>query len=387
MVRAAEAAGLAGFAFTEHVFHLDEPRVGEPLPRHALGRRARRARRRRRGSTSARSPQLREAVPAVAVGGGPGARALARRSARARGAGRVRRRACGRLGHDPRLGALPDRRPLDLRLVDAARRPHVPGTTTSRASATPSSTAATTSSRTRCGSPSAGPRCRRDLAGRLDRLAELAAARDVALEINGSDVRVYPELVQLLCESIARAGAPVSLGSDAHRPHRVGSVLERHGAPARRGPAQRGGVRAPRAARLPALSPGSRAALPLLTFAVGVFVISFPMMVIALRDFGPATATLVRLLAGGAVLALAARGTFGALRGSVPPHRRDRGVRARAAVVAAGVRDGARGRRHTCAGAGPRADRDRARGQHRRAGARQRPALSRVRDRTGRARP
>src|SRR6476661_979869 len=27
MVRAAEAAGLTGFAFTEHVFHLDEPRV------------------------------------------------------------------------------------------------------------------------------------------------------------------------------------------------------------------------------------------------------------------------------------------------------------------------------------------------------------------------
>ena len=65
------------------------------------------------------------------------------------------------------------------------------------------------------------------------------------------------------------------------------------------------------------MSRGSRAALPLLTFAVGVFVISFPMMVIALRDFGPATATLVRLLAGGAVLALAARGTFGALHGTV----------------------------------------------------------------------
>jgi probable blue pigment (indigoidine) exporter len=65
------------------------------------------------------------------------------------------------------------------------------------------------------------------------------------------------------------------------------------------------------------LSPPSRAALPLLTFAVGVFVISFPMMVIALRDFGPATATLVRLLAGGAVLMIAARGTFGALRGSL----------------------------------------------------------------------
>ena len=27
MVRAAEAAGLAGFAFTEHIFHLDEARA------------------------------------------------------------------------------------------------------------------------------------------------------------------------------------------------------------------------------------------------------------------------------------------------------------------------------------------------------------------------
>ena len=53
----------------------------------------------------------------------------------------------------------------------------------------------------------------------------------------------------------------------------------------------------------------------LLTFAMSVFVVSFPLMVIALRDFGPATATLVRMLAGGAVLALAARGSFGALRG------------------------------------------------------------------------
>jgi histidinol-phosphatase (PHP family) len=64
-----------------------------------------------------------------------------------------------------------------------------------------------------------------DLARRLDHLAELAAAGDTALEVNGSDVQVFPELVQLLCESIARAGAPVSLGSDAHRPHRVGAVL------------------------------------------------------------------------------------------------------------------------------------------------------------------
>jgi drug/metabolite transporter (DMT)-like permease len=53
----------------------------------------------------------------------------------------------------------------------------------------------------------------------------------------------------------------------------------------------------------------------MLAFAMGVFVVSFPLMVIALRDFGPATATLVRMLAGGAVLALAARGSFGRLRG------------------------------------------------------------------------
>jgi drug/metabolite transporter (DMT)-like permease len=63
------------------------------------------------------------------------------------------------------------------------------------------------------------------------------------------------------------------------------------------------------------LSTTQRSALVLLTFAMSVFVVSFPLMVIALRDFGPATATLVRMLAGGAVLALAARGSFGRLRG------------------------------------------------------------------------
>ena len=68
------------------------------------------------------------------------------------------------------------------------------------------------------------PRPPADVAERLDRLAGLAAANDTALEVNGSDVRVYPELVRLLCESIGRAGAPVSLGSDAHRPARVGGV-------------------------------------------------------------------------------------------------------------------------------------------------------------------
>jgi len=51
-----------------------------------------------------------------------------------------------------------------------------------------------------------------DLAQRLDRLAELAAASDTALEVNGSDVRVYPHLVGLLCASIARltTGDPCS---------------------------------------------------------------------------------------------------------------------------------------------------------------------------------
>ena len=63
---------------------------------------------------------------------------------------------------------------------------------------------------------------------------------------------------------------------------------------------------------------------------MSVFVVSFPLMVIALRDFGPATATLVRMLAGGAVLALAARGSFGRLRGYGAAHRRDRSVRPRA---------------------------------------------------------
>jgi probable blue pigment (indigoidine) exporter len=58
-------------------------------------------------------------------------------------------------------------------------------------------------------------------------------------------------------------------------------------------------------------------ALALLAFAMSVFVVSFPLMVVALRDFGPATATLFRMLAGGAVLAVAARGRFGLLRGHV----------------------------------------------------------------------
>jgi HisJ family histidinol phosphate phosphatase len=223
MVRAAEAAGLAGFAFTEHIFHLDEPRVASPylgtrwdgeLEGPPVGV----------GEYLGEIAQAARAVPAVTVAVGlelehwpddPRVREVQDAFVAAHAddwdviLGSVH---CLTGDHSifdasmpltaarawddyfARLGDAVDRGGYDvvthpLRL--AVSRPEVPG----------------------------------DLAGRLDRLAELAAARDVALEINGSDLRVYPELVQLLCESIARAGAPVSLGSDAHRPHRVGSVL------------------------------------------------------------------------------------------------------------------------------------------------------------------
>jgi drug/metabolite transporter (DMT)-like permease len=60
-----------------------------------------------------------------------------------------------------------------------------------------------------------------------------------------------------------------------------------------------------------------RSAFALLGFAMSVFVVSFPLMVVALRDYGPGTATFVRMLAAAGVLAIAARGTFGRLRGSL----------------------------------------------------------------------
>ena len=59
----------------------------------------------------------------------------------------------------------------------------------------------------------------------------------------------------------------------------------------------------------------SRSAFALLAFAISVFVLSFPLLVIALRDFGPATATMTRMLIAAGVLALAARGSFGELSG------------------------------------------------------------------------
>jgi HisJ family histidinol phosphate phosphatase len=222
MVRAAEAAGLAGFAFTEHIFHLDEPRVasrylgtrwdgeleGPPVGvREYLGEIAEAAR----------------AVPSVAVGVGlelehwpddPRVRDVQDAFVAAHAGdwdvilGSVH---CLTGDHSIFNSSMPvaAARAWDdyfERLADAVEQggydivTHPLRLAVSR------------------------PEVPADLARRLDRLAELAAARDVALEINGSDVRVYPELVRLLCESIASARAPVSLGSDAHRPHRVGSV-------------------------------------------------------------------------------------------------------------------------------------------------------------------
>ena len=64
-----------------------------------------------------------------------------------------------------------------------------------------------------------------DLPDRLDELAGAAAAVGVALEVNGSDLRLAQPLVEQLIAAVARRGAPVSLGSDAHRPRNVGSVL------------------------------------------------------------------------------------------------------------------------------------------------------------------
>ena len=223
MVRAAEAAGLAGFAFTEHIFHLDEPRVASRY----LGT---------RWDGELEGPPIgvdrylaeiaaaAQAVPAVSVGVGL------------------------ELEHwpdDPRVREVQDAfvqahsGDWDMILGSV----HCLGGDHSIFdSTTPISTAdawddyfarladavanggydvVTHPLRLAVSRPEVPP----DMARRLDHLADLAAAADVALEVNGSDVRVYPELVQLLCESIARAGAPLSLGSDAHRPHSVGAVL------------------------------------------------------------------------------------------------------------------------------------------------------------------
>ena len=65
------------------------------------------------------------------------------------------------------------------------------------------------------------PDCVPDL---LAQLAVIAAGNGVALELNGSDLRRRPDLVQLLVDVLARHDAPISLGSDAHMPGAVGFI-------------------------------------------------------------------------------------------------------------------------------------------------------------------
>jgi histidinol-phosphatase (PHP family) len=55
----------------------------------------------------------------------------------------------------------------------------------------------------------------------LERLAAEAARCNVALEINGSDMLGYPDLVRRLALACASQQTPISVGSDAHRPPEV----------------------------------------------------------------------------------------------------------------------------------------------------------------------
>ena len=55
----------------------------------------------------------------------------------------------------------------------------------------------------------------------LERLAAEAARCNVALEINGSDVLHYTNLVRRLARACALHSTPISVGSDAHYPARV----------------------------------------------------------------------------------------------------------------------------------------------------------------------
>ena len=223
MVRAAEAAGLAGFAFTEHIFHLEEARAASPY----LGS---------RWDGELEGPPIpvaaylseiaaaAEAVPAVAVTVGlelehwpddPRVREAQDAFVAERAGtwdvvlGSVH---CLRGDYsifDPSMPLTAAEAWDDYfeRLCDAVEHGGYD--------------VVTHPVRLAVSQPNLPP----DLAERLDHVAELAAASDTALEVNGSDVRGHPELVQLLCESLGRAGGPVSLGSDAHYPRRVGAVL------------------------------------------------------------------------------------------------------------------------------------------------------------------
>ena len=260
MVRAAEAAGLAGFAFTEHVFHLEEARASEPLPRHALGRRARgpadrrravprrdrRGRRRgragRRGdgrawssSTGRTIPRVREVQdafvaahaerwdivlgsvhcltgdhsifdPSMPLAAADGLGRLPRAARRRRRARRLRRRhAPGAARRQPARGA----------------RATWPGGSTGWPSSPPRATPRSRSTAPTCASTPSSCSC---------------------------------------CAS--RSGAPARRSASARTriyPRRVGAVLSGIETPARGGRAPRGGVRAPRAGATFRCEPGSRA--------------------------------------------------------------------------------------------------------------------------------
>ena len=60
----------------------------------------------------------------------------------------------------------------------------------------------------------------------LDSIAAVAADNDVALELNGEDVTVWPELVERLARACGRTGCLISLGSDAHGPEDVARGLQ-----------------------------------------------------------------------------------------------------------------------------------------------------------------
>lgn len=55
----------------------------------------------------------------------------------------------------------------------------------------------------------------------LEHLAADATARNVALELNGYDMRLYPELVRRVARACARHNTPISVSSDAHRPQDI----------------------------------------------------------------------------------------------------------------------------------------------------------------------
>jgi len=59
----------------------------------------------------------------------------------------------------------------------------------------------------------------------LDHITAAAARHGVAVEVNGNDMSVRPDLVTELVASIARQRAYASLGSDAHVPANAGAIM------------------------------------------------------------------------------------------------------------------------------------------------------------------